>query len=443
MRVYDLIYKKRNGASLNEEEINFLIYGYVNEEIPDAQMAAFLMAVYFKGMNNDEIRFLTQAMMSSGEVISLTSIPGIKVDKHSTGGVGDGISLALAPMVAACGVPVPMMAGRGLGHTGGTLDKLESIPGLKTNLNKEAFVKQVRDIGVAITGQTEKIAPADKMLYALRDMTATVESVPLIASSIMSKKLACGANSIVLDVKTGKGAFMEDRNEARLLAQTMVNIAKDSKREAVAFITNMDQPLGWVVGNALEMAQTIRLLSGQLKPASPEYPADFVELSFELGAHMLILGKKAAGIKEAKQKLQTALSDGSASKKLRQMIIAQGGNSAVVDDPDKLLPLASRQIDILFEGDGGYINEIDTRAVGIASMLLGAGRENKDDEIDYGAGIVLNKKLGQEIKTGERLATFYLNEDRRLNEAKNIFLGAYKVTDKKPPIAPLIYEVIS
>ncbi|MFH1238996.1 MAG: thymidine phosphorylase [bacterium] len=443
MRVYDLIYKKRNGSTLSEEEINFLIYGYVNGEIPDSQMAAFLMAVYFKGMDGAETGFLTQAMMSSGDLISLTSIPGVKVDKHSTGGVGDGISLALAPMVAACGVPVAMMAGRGLGHTGGTLDKLEAIPGLKTNLSKEVFVKQVRDIGAAIAGQTEKIAPADKLIYALRDMTATVESIPLIASSIMSKKLACGANAIVLDVKTGNGAFMPDRKDARALAQAMVNIAKDAKREAVAFITNMNQPLGWVVGNSLEMAQTIRVLSGVLKPAAREYPADFVELTLELGAHMLILGKKAANIKEAKLKLQATLDDGSAAKKLQQMIVAQGGNSAVVDDPDNLLSLAGEQVDIVFEGSNGFINEIDTRAIGIASMLLGVGRENKDDEIDYGTGLVLHKKLGEEVKNGDKLATFYLNEDKRLEQSRNIFLGAYKVSDKKPPVDPLIYEVIS
>ena len=292
MRVYDLIYKKRNGMSLTEEEINFLIYGYVSGEISDCQMAAFLMSVYFQGMNAKETAYFTQAMMSSGEIISLTSVPGAKVDKHSTGGVGDGISLALAPMVAACGVSVPMMAGRALGHTGGTLDKLDSIPGFRTKLSKEEFVKQVRDIGLVITGQTEKIAPADKMLYALRDITATVENISLIASSIMSKKLASGVNAIVLDIKAGNGAFMHDLKDARLLAQSMVSIAKDSKREVVALLTNMNQPLGWVVGNALEMLQTIKLLSGEINSTSEKYPYDFVELLMELGSQMLILAKK-------------------------------------------------------------------------------------------------------------------------------------------------------
>lgn len=443
MRAYDLIYKKRNGEPLGEDEIKFLIYNYVSGDIPDYQMSAFLMAVYFKGMDKDELRCLTHAMMSSGDVVSLTSVAGVKVDKHSTGGVGDGISLVLAPMVAACGVSVPMMVGRGLGHTGGTVDKLESIPGLKTNLSKEAFVKQVRELGLAIAGQTEQIAPADRLLYALRDLTATVESIPLIASSIMSKKLGCGGNAIVLDVKTGNGAFMKDINDAKLLAQSMVTIAKESRRSATAFVTNMNQPLGRVVGNALEMAQAIKLLSGKLDDSLDDYPHDFMELVFSLSSQMLVLGKKAQGKNEAEEKLQSVLDDGSASGKMRAMIIAQGGNSAVMDEPDTLLPIASQQIDIFHEQEQGFVTEIDTRGVGIASMLLGAGREKKEDEIDYGVGIVLHKKQGDLVMPHDKLATFYVNQPRKLNDAKNMFLDAYKITNTKPPVEPLIYQVMS
>ena len=443
MRAYDLIYKKRNGEPLSEDEVKFLIYNYVSGDIPDYQMSAFLMAVYFKGMDKDEVRCLTHAMMSSGDIVSLTSVPGVKVDKHSTGGVGDGVSLVLAPMVAACGVSVPMMVGKGLGHTGGTVDKLESIPGLKTNLSKETFVKQVRELGLAIAGQTEQIAPADRLLYALRDLTATVESIPLIASSIMSKKLGCGANAIVLDVKVGNGAFMKDIKDARLLAHSMVNIAKESRRSATAFITNMSQPLGRVVGNALEMAQAIKLISDKLDSSVDNYPHDFMKLVFSLGSQMLILGKKAEGSNEAKEKLQSVLDDGSASGKLRAMIIAQGGNSAVMDEPDTLLPIASQQIDIFHEGEQGFVTEIDTRSVGIASMLLGAGREKKEDEIDYGAGIVLHKKMGDLVMPGDKLATFYINQSNKLNDAKNIFLDAYKITDTKLAVDPLVYQVMS
>ncbi|MFH1783755.1 MAG: thymidine phosphorylase [bacterium] len=442
MRVYDIIYKKRNGEILTQDEINFLIYHYVSEDIPDYQMAAFLMAVYFKGMDKDETRFLTSAMMSSGDTIGLTSVPGIKLDKHSTGGVGDGITLVLAPMVAACAVAVPMMVGRGLGHTGGTADKLESIPGLRTDINKEAFVKQVRELGIVIAAQTKEIAPADRLLYALRDMTATVESIPLIASSIMSKKLACGANALVLDVKCGSGAFMKKQEDARKLAKSMVEIAREMRHTATAFVTNMAQPLGKVIGNANEMAQAIKLISGEIKFSDDAYPHDFMELTFALGEEMLILAKKASTQEEAREKLQATIDNASAVGKMRAMIIAQGGNSAVMDDPDSMLPAASQHTDILHEGEQGFVTSIDARGIGIASMLLGAGRERKDEEIDYGAGIELDLKLGDLVMPGDKIATLKFNQTRNLEAAKDALVAAYNITNTRPQEEKLVLEII-
>src|SRR5690606_10074012 len=370
--MYDIIVKKRDGYPLAKAEIDFFVHGYANGEIPDYQASALLMAIYFQGMDDEESAHLTMAMARSGDMLDLSEIDGVKVDKHSSGGVGDKTTLCLIPLVASCGVPIPKMSGRGLGHTGGTIDKLEAIEGFNVEMTKEQFIRQVNDIGLAIIGQSENLAPADKKLYSLRDVTATVNSIPLIASSIMSKKIASGADKIVLDVKVGSGAFMKDVNSARKLAKTMVEIGKNVGKETVALLTNMDEPLGFAIGNALEVKEAILALKG-------EGPKDLTELMLELGAHMVVLGEKADSLEEAKAMLKTNIENGKALQYFKRLVEARGANAEVIDTLS--FKEATYQIDV-FAKEAGYVAEIAADELGRASMLLGAGRRTKDDVID-------------------------------------------------------------
>ena len=420
MRMYDIIMKKRNGGELSTEEINFFVEGYTKGEIPDYQVSALMMAVYFQKMTEQETLALTMAMADSGDTLDLSEIQGIKVDKHSTGGVGDKTSLALAPMAAACGIPVAKMSGRGLGHTGGTIDKLESFPGFTTALTRRQFVENVNRIGVAIMGQTADLAPADKKLYALRDVTATVDNMSLIASSIMSKKLAAGADAIVLDVKTGSGAFMKKEQDARALAQEMVKIGKNAGRRTIAVISDMDQPLGYAVGNALEVKEAIETLQGK-------GPADFVELCLTLGSRMLMAGGKADTVQEAKERLRKVIADGSALKKLAEFVEAQGGNADAVYNME-LLP-AARIVRPIPAPVSGYINHITCDEVGICSLILGGGRETKESAIDLSVGLVLCKKSGDYVEAGEPLAMLHANDETRAEEAANRYLKACSIAD--------------
>lgn len=433
MRMYDIIIKKRNGEELSKEEIQFFIEGYTKGTIPDYQASALLMAIYFKGMNKRETADLTMAMVNSGSVIDLSAIEGIKVDKHSTGGVGDKTTLMLAPMVAAAGVPVAKMSGRGLGHTGGTLDKLESIEGLKVDLPLKEFTQNVNDIKIAVCGQTGDLAPADKKLYALRDVTATVDNLSLIASSIMSKKLAAGSDAIVLDVKTGSGAFMKTLDDSFSLAKEMVDIGTNLNKNVIALITEMNEPLGLAVGNALEVKEAIETLKGN-------GPEDFMHLCIELGAAMLILGGRTSDIEEARQILKHTIESGAALQKLKDMVKAQHGNVAQIDNPE-LLPKASKVLDILSE-DTGYVQGIDAEGIGRAALAIGAGRETKESPIDYAVGIVLDKKVGDYVKKGEVLAKVHINDLSKLDECRQKLLGAYKLSEGKPEKRPLIFGVV-
>lgn len=433
MRAYDIIYKKREGKSLTRAELEFLITGYVKEEIPDYQISAWAMAVFFQGMDAQETADLTMLMAESGDMIDLSPITGTKVDKHSTGGVGDTTTLVLAPLVAAAGLPVAKMSGRGLGHTGGTIDKLESIPDFNTSLSEDKFFDNVNQHGLAVVGQTGNLTPADKKLYALRDVTATVESIPLIASSIMSKKIAGGADAIVLDVKTGNGAFMKDKSSARKLAQAMVNIGKQTGRKTAAYLTDMNQPLGKAVGNALEVKEAITTLRG-------EGPADLTELCIELGAGMLKLADKVTELEAGKKLLREKLNSGAALAKLKEMIIAQGGNPAVVEDLT-MLPTAENSLEIT-AAKSGYINKIEAIEVGLAAMLLGAGRENKDSQIDLAVGLELKKKIGDQVEKGESLAVIYYNSAQNLAEAKAKLEQSFTISSDKPASNKLIYEII-
>lgn len=433
MRMYDIIMKKRNGGELSREEIDFFVDGYTKGEIPDYQVSALMMAIYFQKMTESETVALTMAMANSGDTLDLSSINGIKVDKHSTGGVGDKTSLALTPMVAACGIPVAKMSGRGLGHTGGTIDKLESFPGFSTNLTTEQFIKNVNRIGVAIMGQTKELAPADKKLYALRDVTATVDNMSLIASSIMSKKLAAGADAIVLDVKTGSGAFMKSEADAKALAEEMVKIGKNAGRRTIAVISDMDQPLGFAVGNALEVKEAIETLKGN-------GPEDFVELCMTLGSQMLLAGGKAGNAEEALQKLKAVIEDGSALKKLAEFVEAQGGNPDAVYDTD-ILPKASIVQELPAPREG-YISRIICDEVGICSLILGGGRETKESDIDLSVGIVLQKKVGDYVKKGETLAVIHANDEKRLREAEKRYLSACHIAEEAPERTPFIRGII-
>lgn len=434
MRMYDLIVKKKQGQALLKEEIDFMIKGYTEGSIPDYQMSAMMMAVYFNGMNEEETLQLTIAMEKSGDLLDLSSINGIKVDKHSTGGVGDKTSLALIPMVAACGIPVAKMSGRGLGHTGGTIDKLESFPGFSTSLSTTQFIHNVNQIGIAIMGQTKDLAPADKKLYALRDVTATVDNMSLIASSIMSKKLAAGADAIVLDVKTGSGAFMKQEEDAFTLAREMVKIGNGAGRKCVAVVSDMDQPLGYAVGNALEVKEAIATLRG-------EGPEDFERLCLTLGKQMLILGGKAESEKDAEDLLLQTIREGSALRKLAQFVNAQGGNADAVYD-SSLLPQASITEPLLSEQEG-YIDKIVCDEVGICSLILGGGRETKDSIIDLSVGIVLKKKKGDFVKKGEPLAEIHVNDITKLKNAKERLLNAYNINKEPAITSPLIKGIIT
>lgn len=432
MRMYDIIHKKRNGGELSEEEIRFFIEGYTDESIPDYQAAALCMAVYFRGMTPKETSILTLAMAESGDQIDLGGIEGFTVDKHSTGGVGDKTSLIVVPIVASCGGKVAKMSGRGLGHTGGTVDKLESIPGFRTELNPDDFIKQVNGIGLCIVGQTGELAPADKKLYALRDVTATVESIPLIASSIMSKKLAAGSKGIVLDVKTGSGAFMKTVEESENLAKEMVAIGKSAGRSVTAVITNMDIPLGDSVGNSLEVIEAIKTLKG-------EGESDLTEVCLTLAAQMLsmVTGEDE---KTCYSMATGAIDNGLAINKLREMISAQGGNANVVDDYS-LFKQPKYTAEIFSECDG-FIEHTDAEKIGIASVILGAGREKKGDPIDPSAGIVLKKKTGDYVKKGESLAVFYTDDEGKIEGAKQEFLDAFTFGNERTQPQKLIYKII-
>jgi len=434
LRFSDLIIKKRNGLKLTENDIKFMIEEYNEGKIPDYQMSAMLMAIYFKGMNNSEIRYLTKAMINSGKIIDLSSIPGIKVDKHSTGGVGDTTTLALAPMVAAAGVKVAKMSGRGLGHTGGTIDKLESIEGFKTELSLNKFIKIVKKVGVSIISSTSDLVPADKKLYALRDVTGTVDSIPLIVSSIMSKKLAAGADAIVLDITTGSGAFMREYKDALKLGKIMVEIGLEFKKEIIGVVSNMDEPLGFAIGNSLEVKEAIEILKNK-------GPEDLRSLCLVLGSYMLKLGRVTKTYQEGKNKLEKILKSGVALNKFKEMIIAQGGNSGIIDNPE-LLPLAKHCTKIK-ANKSGYIQKIDSRLVGESAMLLGAGREEKESKIDLSVGIVLKKKVGSRININEDLAEVHYNDSEKLKEAKKKLLSSFIIGNKKPVKLPLILATIS
>lgn len=429
----EIILNKRQGRELSPQEIKFFIEGYTKGNIPDYQAAALLMAIFFQGLSPGETAGLTLAMVDSGEKVDLSAIPGYKVDKHSTGGVGDKTTLVLAPLVAAVGVPVAKLAGRGLGHTGGTIDKLEAIPGFRTEMAIPAFIQQVKEIGVAVATQTKELVPADKKLYALRDVTATVECIPLIASSIMSKKLAAGADAIVLDVKVGSGAFLPSLEDARALARTMVAIGRQLGRATVAFLTSMAQPLGRAVGNALEVREAIAALQG-------EGPPDLVELCLTLGARMLVLAERAGGAGQAREELLRVLESGRALDKLKEMITAQGGNPEVVDNPE-LLQVAGRQ-EKVFASEAGFVQFLDAKMIGRAAMVLGAGRQTKEDRIDLSVGLYLHKKIGDPVDVGEPLATMYVNQTRDLEKARKLVQDAYKIGEDRPGPPLLIYEAV-
>ena len=432
MRMYDIIEKKRDGFELSQEEIKFFISEYCNSKIPDYQAAAFLMAIFLKGMNERETAQLTDAMAHSGDMIDLSEIPGIKVDKHSTGGVGDKTTLILGPIVAACGIPVAKMSGRGLGHTGGTIDKLEAIPGFNTSISREAFIQNVKDIGIAIAGQTGNLAPADKKIYALRDVTATVNNIPLIASSIMSKKLASGADRIVLDVKTGSGAFMKTLEDSVKLAQAMVKIGENTGRHTVAVVTEMDIPLGKAVGNSLEIIEAVETLKNR-------GPQDLAEVSFELAARMLELSGKGS-FEHCRELVREAVESGKAIKKFEELIARQGGSKEVIADYS-LFPQV-RQVFEYKADTAGYISNMKTDTIGVASLELGAGRETKESTIDYAAGIYFNRKTGDRVEKGEVIATLYTNREEKIPQACSLLKQAIGLSDRKPEKKPLILAYI-
>lgn len=431
MRMVDVIDHKRNGSALTKAEISAFVEGYTNGEIPDYQASALLMAIYFNGMTDEEQANLTMQMLNSGDRLDLSDIPGIKVDKHSTGGVGDKTSIPLTPMVAALGIPVPMISGRGLGHTGGTLDKLEAIPGFEVERSEAEFKKQVRDIKVAIVGATGNVAPADKKIYALRDVTDTVDSIPLIAGSIMSKKIASGTDALVLDVKTGTGAFMKEEADAVKLANALVKIGKSVGMNCMALISDMNQPLGNMVGNALEIQESIAILKG-------EGPEDITELVMTLGSQMVVLAKKAATLAEARAKLEEVVANGSALEVFRQMIVAQGGDPRVIEDPT-LMPQAKYHFE-LPAPQAGYVTKMTADEIGIAAMLLGGGRQAKTDVIDYAVGIELHKKFGDAVAEGESLLTIHSNTADVANIKELLYNNIEIGTDAQP--IQLVHKII-
>jgi pyrimidine-nucleoside phosphorylase len=434
MRVPELIERKRNGEELEAEEIQFLIQSYTSGETPDYQMAAFLMAVYFQGLTDHEVDLLTAAMIASGQTLDLSDIPGMKVDKHSTGGVGDKTSLIAAPLAAAAGVVVPMISGRALGHTGGTLDKLESIPGFRTDLTIEQFKGLLAQHGLAFIGQTDELAPADGKMYSLRDVTATVESVPLIASSIMSKKLAVGLDALVLDVKVGSGAFMKKQVEARRLAQLMVGIGRRVDKKVIALLTDMSQPLGYAIGNALEVMEVSQTLQNS-------GPIDLTRLSLELAARMIFLAKLTPTLDAAREMAQARLLDGSGYRKLKEVIAAQGGDPDVLDRFD-LLPNATGAREIITPR-GGYVSAINAEDIGKAVVMIGGGRTTKDSVIDHAVGIILEVKVGQKVDQGAVLGRIYYTQDTNLEEAAELVEDAFRISANAPDQRDIILEVVS
>ncbi|MDD3364151.1 MAG: pyrimidine-nucleoside phosphorylase [Syntrophomonas sp.] len=432
MRMVDLIQKKKNGGVLIQEEIDFIVRGYTNGDIPDYQMSALLMAIYFNGMNKRETAELTLAYVNSGDTVDLSEVTGIKVDKHSTGGVGDKVSLIVLPLVACVGVPVAKMSGRGLGHTGGTIDKLESIEGFNIELSREQFIFNVNHYRMAIVGQSANLTPADKKIYALRDVTATVDSIPLIASSVMSKKIASGAECIVLDVKVGSGAFVKSIDEARDLANTMVEIGKSLNRETIAVITDMSQPLGHEIGNANEVKEAIEVLKGQ-------GALDITIVSLTIASYMAVLGGVFSDFDTAYEELKAIIKSGKAIDKLKQLVEIQGGNSQIIDNPDQL-PQAKNHIEIKALSNG-YVNSIEAESIGISAMLLGAGRKTKEDKIDYSAGITLFKKVGDKVNIGNTLCVLHTNRDN-IKEVEIMAFNAFTIRDVEPKQITYIYDVI-
>ncbi|NEG96698.1 pyrimidine-nucleoside phosphorylase [Bifidobacterium sp. SMB2] len=431
MRMIDVIDAKRSGGTLTKEQIDFFVEGYTNGDIPDYQVSALLMAIWFNGMTADETRDLTMAMLNSGDRLDLSDIPGKKVDKHSTGGVGDKVSIPLAPLVASLGIVVPMISGRGLGHTGGTLDKLEAIPGYTVEIEEDAFKRQLRDVGCIIAGATGNIAPADKKIYALRDVTDTVDSIPLIAGSIMSKKIASGTDALVMDVKTGAGAFMKDEKDAVALAHALVDIGKGVGMDCMAVISDMNQPLGRAIGNALEIEESIAVLRG-------EGPADLTDLVLTIGSQMVVMAGEAADLDEARGRLEEKIADGSALERFRAMIEAQGGDGRVIDDPT-IMPQAKYRIPILADRDG-VITGMRADEMGIASMMLGGGRATKDDRLDYAVGLMLNHKVGDEVHKGDVLLTVHSDRED-IADVERLIRDNITIGEEAEPIT-LIHQVI-
>ena len=434
MRMVDIIFKKREGLELTKDEINFFVEGYTNDIIPDYQASAFLMAIYFRGLNQNEIFHLTEAMMRSGEVIDLSSIHGVKVDKHSTGGVGDTTTLIIGPLVAACGVPVAKMSGRGLGHTGGTIDKLESIKGFSVEMSIDRFIDTVNKVKLSVIGQSMDLAPADKKLYALRDVTATVDNVGLIASSIMSKKLAAGADAIVLDVKIGSGAFMKGLHQGIELAKTMVDIGVQAKKKTIALLTDMSQPLGYAVGNSLEVSEAIQVLNN-------EGPEDLKELCIYIAGNMVLLANKAHSLEEAMDLVTSKLISGEALGKLKDFVRAQGGDATIIDDTSRL-PVSRYQFEVRSEKNGN-IASIKADAIGYAALILGAGRESKESKIDLTAGLVLHKKIGDEVSKNDVLATLYTNKEEAIIQAKNVLLSSIQYSTSYVEKPKLIKAIVT
>ena len=434
MRMFDIISKKKYGEVLSKEEIDYVIKGYTEGTIPDYQMSALLMAIYFKGMTYEETSLMTLAMADSGDRLDLSGIDGINVDKHSTGGVGDKTTLTLAPIVAACGGKVAKMSGRGLGNTGGTIDKLESIPGFRTALTEEEFIKNVNETGLALTGQTGNLAPADKKIYALRDVTASVDSIPLIASSIMSKKIASGADAIVLDVKVGNGAFMKNMQDAEKLAKQMVMIGTNSGRNTIAVISDMNEPLGYAVGNALEVKEAVDTLKGR-------GPEDVVELCLELGAQMLIASEITDDRQAAVDMLKKSIEDGSAYAKFAEFVKRQGGDVSVLDDCDSIIN-ASYIVNVVSE-NSGYVSSIQSELIGETAMILGGGRQNKGDDIDHSVGVVLSKKVGDKVDKGDVIATIYANDKDKIEAANELIVKAFAIQKEIVDTYPLIKRIIS
>ncbi|MGO1041259.1 pyrimidine-nucleoside phosphorylase [Clostridioides difficile] len=434
MRIYDIIKKKRDNLELSKEEINYFIENYSKGDIPDYQASALLMSIYLNKMNRQETVYLTEAMVHSGDMIELSDIEGIKVDKHSTGGVGDKTTIALIPLVASCGAPVAKMSGRGLGHTGGTIDKLEAIPGFSTEMDINKFIDSVNKHKIAVCGQSAKVAIADKKIYALRDVTATVDNISLIASSVMSKKLASGADAIVLDVKTGNGAFMKTLEESFELAKAMVDIGVGMNKDTIGIVTDMEEPLGFAVGNSLEVIEAIETLKGN-------GPKDLVELCEVLGAYMLVLAKVACNFDDGIEKIRESIKSGRAINKLKEFIENQGGNKDIVDDYS--LFKESKYKYPIKSDKSGYISKIKAEDIGISAMILGAGRETKDDTLDLSAGIILEKKVGDYVKEGEILAYMYYDDEKKLTLAKDRFVNSYSIVDEKIEKNKLVYGIVT